>query len=88
MEIIVLLFLVLGGLIVYGMSLSSHRANLVKEGKAAYFVKVAASGKGGVYHGMGCGKCIAWQEMTVSDAQRRGYPPCATCGGRGKFKLL
>ena len=88
MEVVLFILFILVGLIIYGILRSSQRAELVKEGKADYFVKVAASGKGSVYHGMNCRKCIAWHEMTSSEAMRRGYPPCATCGGRGQFRLL
>lgn len=86
--LITLAFLLLCGIAVYPLWQSSQRNELVKQGKAAYFVKVAASGKGGVYHSMSCRKCIAWQEMTLEEARRRGYPPCATCGGRGAFRVI
>jgi hypothetical protein len=67
---------------------AEHEARLVAEGKAAYFVKVAASGKGSVYHSMNCNKCIAWQLLTKEEARTKGYAPCATCGGRGQFRML
>jgi hypothetical protein len=87
-EIFVSLMLLFFGVIAFSLWLSNHRAELVKAGKAAYFVKVAASGKGSVYHSMSCRKCIAWHETTEEEARRRGYPPCATCGGRGQFRIL
>jgi len=82
----IILFIIFWG--VYRVLRTVYRANLVKNGKADYFVKVAASGKGSVYHKMSCGKCTSWYEMAEKEAQRRGYPPCATCGGYGTFKLI
>ena len=83
-----LILFIIACVVVFNIWLSLHRSKLVKEGKADYFVKVAASGKGSVYHKLSCGKCTSWHELTVTEAQQRGYPPCATCGGYGKFKIL
>lgn len=73
---------------IIGMMNDARRERLVQEGKAAYFVRIAASGKGQVYHSYKCGTNVACIGLAIDDARSKGYRPCATCGGRGTIKML
>jgi hypothetical protein len=65
-----------------------RNAKLIREGKAAYFVKVAPSGKGNVYHNPSCGRCRSNLLIRIDTAENEGYLPCSICGGRGMFRRL
>lgn len=73
---------------IIGMCNDARRERLVREGKAAYFVKVAASGKGQVYHSLQCGSRAECIRLTIDAARDGLYRPCAKCGGRGTIRLL
>jgi formylmethanofuran dehydrogenase subunit E len=64
------------------------RAELVAKGKAAYFVKIAPSGKGSVYHNLSCGRCDSYLYITETQAINKGYYSCSVCGGEGTFMEL
>lgn len=75
-------------IVIIGVSNDARRARLVRDGKATYFVAIAASGKGQVYHSLTCRTSTACVMVTLEEAQRKLYRPCRTCGGRGAIKLL
>lgn len=81
-------WLVFLGLIIVVIRFQQHREKLIKDGKAAYFVKIAASGKGSVYHKLSCGRCLAYYEITETEARNRGYAPCSVCGGKATFRMI
>ena len=56
--------------------------------KGDFYVKIAASGKGGVYHSPSCGKCKSLTYLPLSVAKNQGYVPCSICGGAPFFHLL
>lgn len=64
----------------------ARQNDLVENGKAIFLVKISRTGH--VYHSMSCGKCKAGYQLSESDARARGFTPCSTCGGRGKFQML
>lgn len=51
------------------------------------YVQIAPSGKGTVYHKIGCHKCLAGVEIKIHEAIQRGFHSCATCGGLGTVKM-
>jgi hypothetical protein len=74
-------------ILIFTNSAQKARQNeLVKDGKATYFVKISATGR--VYHSLSCGKCRTGYKLTEKEAREKGYSPCATCGGAGKFEIL
>jgi hypothetical protein len=75
-------------IVVIGVTNDARRAKLVREGKATYFVGIAASGKGQVYHSFRCGTNTLCVVLPLAEAQAKGYRACATCGGRGTIRLL
>ena len=60
---------------------------MIAEGKGAYYVKVAASNRGSVYHDPSCSRCRSTTVMTPGEAREAGYLPCSVCGGSPKFYL-
>jgi len=75
-------------IVVIGITNDARRARLVREGKATYFVRIAASGKGKVYHSFRCGTNTVCRTLPLAEAQLKGYRACATCGGSGTIRLL
>lgn len=75
-------------IVIIGVSNDARRARLVREGKATYFVAIAASGKGQVYHSLTCRTSTPCVMLKLDEAQRKLYRPCRTCGGRGTIRLL
>lgn len=75
-------------IVLIGVTNDARRARLVREGKAAYFVRISASGKGQVYHSFNCGTNTVCVALPLADARSKGYRACATCGGRGTIRLL
>lgn len=76
-------------MLVLGLWNDARRTQLVHEGKATYFVRIAASGKGQVYHSYyRCASKVACVPVTLSAARERGYRPCATCRGEAAIRLL
>lgn len=62
-----------------------YEEDCIREGKGAYFVKVASSGKGKVFHSPSCNKCRNESLITIQSAREQGYNPCSTCGGSGIY---
>ena len=60
---------------------------MVAEGKAGYYVKVAASGRGTVYHHPSCGRCRSKRLKRIEGAEAAAYLPCSVCGGSPQFYL-
>ena len=84
-----LFFLIFGiPILIVVIAILYWRDKQIEEGKAAYFVKIAASGKGGVYHSPSCGKCRSNVLITENQAQNQGYAPCSVCGGNGEFRKI
>lgn len=54
----------------------------VAQGIGDWYVVVAPSGKGTVYHHKSCKRVRAVTAIPLSDAQDMGYHPCSSCGGR------
>ncbi len=79
--------LVVFGIFVFAVTgVRKHQEEMVKQGKAVFYVKVAATGR--VYHSLNCGKCRTGHKLTENEARGKGYSPCATCGGRGTYHPL
>lgn len=51
----------------------------------AYWVKVAESGNGKVFHAENCGRCRSTKLIPIQNAREQGYLPCSTCGGEGTY---
>lgn len=75
-------------IVVIGATNDARRTRLVREGKATYFVRIAASGKSQVYYSFHCGTNTACVALPLAEAQSKGYRACATCGGCGTVRLL
>ena len=91
---IVTLFLLLAVIIPFAIIAiyMEHRrkkkeAKMIRSGKASYYVKIAASGNGGVYHHPSCGKCRSLSRITTKKAIEQGYVACSVCGGSSMFIL-
>lgn len=71
-----------------GNGISKARdGRLIESGKADYFVKVAASGKGSTYHALACNRSRGAVMLTLAEAQAKHYAPCASCGGKPSIRL-
>lgn len=84
--IIAVFIVVLPIVIVVSVITNARHKKLIQEGKGDYFVKIAASGKGGVYHKPSCGKCRSNYSIPETQARNQGYVPCSVCGGHGVFR--
>ncbi len=73
-EILLVLLLIFILFVLYLFWRDAHTKKLIQEGKAAYFVKIAMSGNGSVYHGLTCGKCVGGTVITETEAISAGYP--------------
>ncbi|MEI7796438.1 MAG: hypothetical protein WCI06_07350 [Methylococcaceae bacterium] len=83
--IIAIVLVLLPFIVIAGHFENKKRERLIQEGKGDYFVKIAASGKGGVYHKPSCGKCRSNNLISQTQARNQGYVPCSICGGQGVF---
>jgi len=84
--IIIAIFIVAVPLVIIKtIMVNGWHKKLIQEGKGDYFVKIAASGKGGVYHKPSCGKCRSNNFIPQTQARNQGYVPCSICGGQGVF---
>lgn len=84
----ILIFLVVLPIyLVWMMMVRAWQEKMIAEGKGAMYVKIAASGRGGTYHHLSCGKCRSRTVISVNDARNQGYVPCSICGGSPKFVL-
>ncbi len=72
--------------IFFAIGIRKHQEEMVRQGKAVFYVKVSATGR--VYHSLACGKCRTGYKLTEQEARGQGYSPCATCGGRGTYNPL
>ena len=77
---------VIGG---YGLHVLDKKAKeeALRNGTGSYYVKIAASGRGAVYHHPECGRCRSTSVLEVSDAKALGYVLCGVCGGEPQFIL-
>lgn len=84
---VALLFIVVVIVIICTVINNAHNKHLIESGKGDYYVKIAASGKGTVYHALHCNRSRGAYMVTLAEAESKYYAPCSSCGGRPSIRL-
>jgi uncharacterized protein YxeA len=85
MKLFLLLIIIILAFII-SLLIKANEKRKVEMGKGNYFVVVAPSGRGTVYHSKNCRRVRAYVAIPEREALRKGYHPCASCGGHSFYQ--
>lgn len=82
-----LVIVVVIAVVVVGSISKAQDDRAIQSGKADYYVKIAASGKGSTYHALSCNRSRGAVMVTLAYAQAKHYAPCSSCGGKPTVRM-